>query len=221
MLAWSSLHHDPSHSFGKIDECQWIATSGLYSCAWLIVSLPGPPITENSTIMELIANKVVVGIGCEGIWSARSLPFDVAWVSHFLDLIYLGTDAKCTLGCYWSWGPNFQRRCLCAWFAEYREITWCWSSRSRPSGFDCDTRKWLSWVQFQGACCDLAQGASSSFVRRCNLISQESRAYIKFLCKADAFKKLSSSDFIFNCQYEKREKKDHPGEADNRFLCSC
>ena len=30
--------------------------------------------------MELILNGVVVGVGCEEIWSARNLPFDVAWV---------------------------------------------------------------------------------------------------------------------------------------------
>ncbi|KAF8806405.1 carbohydrate esterase family 9 protein [Phlegmacium glaucopus] len=43
--------------------------------------LPGPPITKNSAIIELVTNKVVVGIGCEGIWSARNLPFDIAWAA--------------------------------------------------------------------------------------------------------------------------------------------
>ena len=60
------------------------------------ISLPGPPITKNSSIVELIANKVVVGIGCERIWSARNLPFDVAWVSFFfLGLIYWVPITKC------------------------------------------------------------------------------------------------------------------------------
>ena len=49
-----------------------------------LISLPGPPITNNSTIIELVTNKVVVGIGCESIWTARNLPFDIAWVSYFL-----------------------------------------------------------------------------------------------------------------------------------------
>lgn len=43
--------------------------------------LPGPPITRDSAIVTLIENGVVVGIGCEEIWSARNLPFDVAWAS--------------------------------------------------------------------------------------------------------------------------------------------
>ncbi|KAF8161156.1 carbohydrate esterase family 9 protein [Crassisporium funariophilum] len=43
--------------------------------------LPGPPITKNSAIVELINNNVVVGIGCEEIWSARNLPFDIAWAA--------------------------------------------------------------------------------------------------------------------------------------------
>ncbi|KAJ3516436.1 hypothetical protein NLJ89_g1119 [Agrocybe chaxingu] len=43
--------------------------------------LPGPPLSNNSAIMELIHNNVVVGIGCEEIWSARNLPFDVAWAA--------------------------------------------------------------------------------------------------------------------------------------------
>ncbi|KAF8897044.1 carbohydrate esterase family 9 protein [Gymnopilus junonius] len=43
--------------------------------------LPGPPLSNNSAIMELISNNVVVGIGCEEIWSARNLPFDVAWAA--------------------------------------------------------------------------------------------------------------------------------------------
>ncbi|KAF8973201.1 carbohydrate esterase family 9 protein [Flammula alnicola] len=43
--------------------------------------LPGPPISNNSAIMELISNNVVVGIGCEEIWSARNLPFDLGWAA--------------------------------------------------------------------------------------------------------------------------------------------
>jgi hypothetical protein len=54
-----------------------------------LISLPGPPITKNSSIIELITNKVVVGIGCERTWSARNLPFDIAWVSFFLPILNL------------------------------------------------------------------------------------------------------------------------------------
>ncbi|KDR75826.1 hypothetical protein GALMADRAFT_69126 [Galerina marginata CBS 339.88] len=43
--------------------------------------LPGPPISKHSAITELIAKNVLVGIGCEEIWSARNLPFDIAWAA--------------------------------------------------------------------------------------------------------------------------------------------
>ncbi|KAF8967824.1 carbohydrate esterase family 9 protein [Flammula alnicola] len=45
--------------------------------------LPGPPISNNSTVMELISNNVAVGLGCEGMWSssARNLPFNIAWAA--------------------------------------------------------------------------------------------------------------------------------------------
>jgi hypothetical protein len=43
--------------------------------------IPGPPITKESAITTLLSHGVTVGIGCEEIWSARNLPFDVAWVS--------------------------------------------------------------------------------------------------------------------------------------------
>ncbi|KAG6832608.1 hypothetical protein H0H92_014444 [Tricholoma furcatifolium] len=43
--------------------------------------LPGPPLSEDSAIMKLLAHGVTVGIGCEEIWSARNLPFDVAWAA--------------------------------------------------------------------------------------------------------------------------------------------
>lgn len=43
-------------------------------------SLPGPPISNTTSVQELLRNKVVVGIGCNQIWEARNLPFDIAWV---------------------------------------------------------------------------------------------------------------------------------------------
>ena len=45
-------------------------------------SLPGPPLSNNSAVMELVTNEVVVALGCENMWSAgaRNLPFDIGWV---------------------------------------------------------------------------------------------------------------------------------------------
>ncbi|RDB24990.1 hypothetical protein Hypma_007852 [Hypsizygus marmoreus] len=43
--------------------------------------LPGPPLSRDSAIVKLISHGVRVGIGCEEIWSARNLPFDVAWAA--------------------------------------------------------------------------------------------------------------------------------------------
>ena len=45
--------------------------------------LPGPPLTEHSAISQLVAHNVTVGIGVQGIWSARNARFDVAWVRSF------------------------------------------------------------------------------------------------------------------------------------------
>ncbi|KAG6891468.1 hypothetical protein C0992_006199 [Termitomyces sp. T32_za158] len=43
--------------------------------------LPGPPLTQDSAVVRLKEHGVPVGIGCEEIWSARNLPFDVAWAA--------------------------------------------------------------------------------------------------------------------------------------------
>ncbi|KAG6900265.1 hypothetical protein C0993_000718 [Termitomyces sp. T159_Od127] len=43
--------------------------------------LPGPPLTRDSAIVKLKEHGVTVGVGCEEIWSARNLPFDVAWAA--------------------------------------------------------------------------------------------------------------------------------------------
>ncbi|KAG5648505.1 hypothetical protein DXG03_003116 [Asterophora parasitica] len=43
--------------------------------------LPGPPLSKDSAIVKLVDRGVTVGIGCEEIWSARNLPFDVAWAA--------------------------------------------------------------------------------------------------------------------------------------------
>ncbi|GLB37491.1 putative amidohydrolase family protein [Lyophyllum shimeji] len=43
--------------------------------------LPGPPLSRDSAIMKLKSAGVIVGIGCEEIWSARNLRFDVAWAA--------------------------------------------------------------------------------------------------------------------------------------------
>ncbi|KAJ3528819.1 hypothetical protein NMY22_g9254 [Coprinellus aureogranulatus] len=43
--------------------------------------LPGPPLTNQSAIEALISHGVVVGIGCQEIFQARSLPFDLAWAA--------------------------------------------------------------------------------------------------------------------------------------------
>ncbi|KAG6911114.1 hypothetical protein DXG01_003854 [Tephrocybe rancida] len=43
--------------------------------------LPGPPLTQDSAIVKLMTHGVIVGVGCEEIWSARNLPFDVAWAA--------------------------------------------------------------------------------------------------------------------------------------------
>lgn len=43
-------------------------------------SLPGPPLTQDSTLSLLIANNVTVGLGVEEPWEAKNARFDLAWV---------------------------------------------------------------------------------------------------------------------------------------------
>lgn len=51
-----------------------------------ISSLPGPPLTQESTLSLLVANDVIVGLGVGEPWEARNARFDLAWVrsSHSL-----------------------------------------------------------------------------------------------------------------------------------------
>ncbi|KDR75829.1 hypothetical protein GALMADRAFT_248549 [Galerina marginata CBS 339.88] len=43
--------------------------------------LPGPPLTEDSSISALIAHNITIGIGVEEQWSSRNLRFDIAWAA--------------------------------------------------------------------------------------------------------------------------------------------
>ncbi|KAG6849822.1 hypothetical protein H0H93_004631, partial [Arthromyces matolae] len=43
--------------------------------------LPGPPLSRDSAIAKLTKHGVTVGLGCEEIWGARNLPFDIAWAA--------------------------------------------------------------------------------------------------------------------------------------------
>jgi len=42
--------------------------------------IPGPPITKNTALSVLLRHGVTVGIGSDKTWSARNLPFELAWV---------------------------------------------------------------------------------------------------------------------------------------------
>ena len=46
-------------------------------------SLPGLPLSEKSSVLELLSHNVTVGIGIEEAWSARNTRFDAAWVRSF------------------------------------------------------------------------------------------------------------------------------------------
>ncbi|KAK7692722.1 hypothetical protein QCA50_004355 [Cerrena zonata] len=43
--------------------------------------LPGPPLTEKSSIMELLDHNVTVGLGIVENWAAHNTRFDLAWVA--------------------------------------------------------------------------------------------------------------------------------------------
>ncbi|KAJ7164022.1 carbohydrate esterase family 9 protein [Mycena crocata] len=44
--------------------------------------LPGPPLTEHTTLTTLMAQNVTVGVGVLEIWDARNTRFDIAWASY-------------------------------------------------------------------------------------------------------------------------------------------
>ncbi len=56
------------------------------------ISMPGPPLSQDSALVHLLKHNVTVGLGVMGIntntqisaWSARNTRFDVSWVNKFL-----------------------------------------------------------------------------------------------------------------------------------------
>ena len=44
--------------------------------------LPGPPISNDTSLVTLLANKVVVGVGTTDAALAAHTRFDLAWVYH-------------------------------------------------------------------------------------------------------------------------------------------
>lgn len=44
-------------------------------------SLPGPPLTNDTALVKLLENGVIVGIGVKDAWEARNTRFDIQWVS--------------------------------------------------------------------------------------------------------------------------------------------
>ena len=46
--------------------------------------MPGPPLTEKSSILELIEHGVSVGLGITQNWAAQNTRFDLAWVYSLL-----------------------------------------------------------------------------------------------------------------------------------------
>lgn len=59
-------------------------------------SLPGVPLTEKSSVLELLSHNVTVGIGIEESFSARNTRFDIGWVSSGLLFLDGVADSKIT-----------------------------------------------------------------------------------------------------------------------------
>jgi hypothetical protein len=66
--------------------------------------------------MELVSNHVVVGLGCEGMWSAsaRNLPFNIGWVSH-LYAYHESSTLKTVNRLLLKAEEGFQRKKLSRW----------------------------------------------------------------------------------------------------------
>jgi hypothetical protein len=45
------------------------------------ISLPGPPLTNDTALIKLLEHGVIVGFGVQNAWEARNTRFDVQWVS--------------------------------------------------------------------------------------------------------------------------------------------
>ena len=82
MLGSSLTRLDLSPWFGINVECQ---TSTLYvlfiTTDNVFISLPGPPLTNDTTLSRLLDHGVIVGLGVRTAWEARNTRFDVQWVS--------------------------------------------------------------------------------------------------------------------------------------------
>ena len=61
-------------------------------------SLPGPPLTQESAFVKLLAHNVTLGIGIEEQWSARNTRFDAGWVcqTFFIRSFFLRRHVGCT-----------------------------------------------------------------------------------------------------------------------------
>jgi hypothetical protein len=47
----------------------------------VFISLPGPPLTNDTTLVRLLEHGVIVGLGVRTAWEARNTRFDIQWVS--------------------------------------------------------------------------------------------------------------------------------------------
>ena len=56
--------------------------------------LPGPPLSQDSTVVHLVSRGVIVGLGVMGVggdpgissWATRNTRFDISWVSTMTTL---------------------------------------------------------------------------------------------------------------------------------------
>ena len=88
-LGWAlySILRGLSQSIGSNEECNHLgrlpSRNGLLTTDFFLLSLSGPPSTQDSTVRLLAANNVTVTIGDKELWEARNARFDLAWVCGY------------------------------------------------------------------------------------------------------------------------------------------
>lgn len=58
-------------------------------------SLAGPPVTNDTDLVRLIENNVVVAIGVPEAWAARNARFDIAWVRSWNNFVVMTLTDSC------------------------------------------------------------------------------------------------------------------------------
>lgn len=82
---WSRCHFAPRKAIpdglGPAKNVSNISYASYWTLTKAVSSLPGPPLTNDTTLVKLLESGVIVGLGVRDAWEARNTRFDLQWVS--------------------------------------------------------------------------------------------------------------------------------------------